>query len=77
VTAKKAKKLTRHPEDEIVLAMTEAEWDSMRLTLYSAFHIVRNTPKGKPVADGIERLLSVKPEVLTLSWLDKKRAEFP
>jgi hypothetical protein len=69
-----------HPDDEIVVTMTQADFDLLRATLGYAFHTVRNEPNGVPKAEVIMKLtdrIRHTAETLTLAWLDKKLAEFP
>jgi len=60
---------------EIVITMSENDFDIMREMCAEAYHAAKEPRRGKYKAC-IQRLGRAA-ETLTLSWLDRKLAEFP
>jgi len=67
--------ITPHPRDEVVVTMTDTDWNRLERVLNEAAVLHRGS-RGKMIA-GLVGRLSRKVDVLTLAWLDKKVAEFP
>ena len=68
--------MVRHPDDEIVVCMTQADWDRMLTILIDAYNVEEHAESAGRI-DALVKRLAHSAEVLTLNWLDRKLAEFP
>ena len=67
---------TIHPDDEIVVCMTRADWDRMLTILIDAYTCEDHAESAGRI-DALVKRLAHNADVLTLNWLDRKLAEFP
>lgn len=67
--------MTKHPDDEIVLTMNEADFNTLREMWIFAQHNC-DVKRRDRYRHAINRICHTA-ETLTLAWLDRKRAEFP
>lgn len=65
-----------HPDDEIVLTMNEADFNLLREIWMDAYYAAKTKKKRERLRKFINRA-SHNSDTLTLSWLDRKFAEFP